>query len=108
MHPRPCTMLPVLQDVRYCLRSLRRTPGFTITVILTLALGIGANTAISSIVDAVLLRPLPFPHAEQLVRVIDNLPGLNLRNVGMSVPELQDLQQRSGIFQDLSAIWPVD
>jgi len=97
-----------MNDLRYCLRSLARTPGFTATVILTLALGIGANTAIFSIVDAVLLRPLPFPQPEQLVRVIDNAPGVNARDIGMSPPELADLQDRSGIFESVSGVWPID
>jgi hypothetical protein len=72
----------------------------------TLALGIGANTAIFSIVDAVLLRPLAFPAADRLVRIVDNVPGANLHDVGMSVPELRDLQERSGLFDDVTAVWP--
>ena len=59
----------IRRDIRYAIRSLARTPGFTVTVLLTLALGIGANTAIFSAVDAVLLKPLPFPEAERLVRL---------------------------------------
>ena len=97
-----------MNDLRYCLRSLARTPGFTATVVLTLALGIGANTAIFSIVDAVLLRALPFPQPEQLVRVVDNAPGVNARDIGMSVPELGDLQDRAGIFESVAGVWPID
>ena len=97
-----------MNDLRYCLRSLARTPGFSGTVILTLALGIGANTAIFSIVDAVLLRALPFPQPEQLVRVVDNAPGVNARDIGMSVPELKDLQDRAGIFEAVAGVWPID
>jgi hypothetical protein len=101
-------MIALFQDVRYCLRTLRKSPGFTAVVIATLALGIGANTAIFSIVDAVLLRPLPFPKPDQLIRLVDNLPGASLHDVGMSVPELWDLQERSGVFDEVSAVWPID
>ncbi len=74
----------------------------------TLALGIGANVATFSVVRAVLLQPLSFPHSEQLMRVYDDLRGSNSLDVGMSVPELWDLRDKSGIFQDISVIWPVD
>jgi putative ABC transport system permease protein len=93
----------LFQDIRYSLRTLRKAPGFAVVVILTLALGIGANTAIFSIVDGVLLRPLPFPHPERLVRIVDDAPGAGLHDIGMSVPELRDLQERSGLFDDVSA-----
>jgi putative ABC transport system permease protein len=94
------------QDLRYALRILLKSPGFTIVAMLTLALGIGANVATFSVVYAVLLRPLPFPHPEQLVRIFDDLRGPNEQDVGMSAPELWDLQDRSGVFQDISAVAP--
>jgi predicted permease len=91
-------------NFRYAARRLWLNPGFTAVAILTLALGIGANVAAFTVVHAVLLNPLPYPHPEQLVRVYDDLRGSNSRNVGMSAPELWDLRDRSGIFQDISAI----
>jgi predicted permease len=95
-----------VQDLRYALRMLLKSPGFTIVAVLTLALGIGANVATFSVVYSVVLRPLPFPHPEQLVRVFDDLRGPNEQDVGMSAPELWDLQDRSGVFQDISAVGP--
>jgi putative ABC transport system permease protein len=95
-----------VQDLRYALRMLLKNPGFTVVAVVTLTLGIGANVATFSVVYAVLLRPLPFPHPEQLVRVFDDLRGPNEQDVGMSAPELWDLQDRSGVFQDISAVAP--
>jgi len=95
------------QDARYAVRTLRKTPGFTAVALLTLALGIGANIAIFTVVNAVLLRPLPFAEPERLVRVFDDLDGSGSKNVRMSVPELYDFKDRSGIFERLSAIVPV-
>ena len=95
-------------DCRYAARKLRRSPGFALAAILTLALGIGANVAVFTVVQAVLLNPLPYPHPEQLVRVFDDLRGSNSRDVGASAPELWDLRDRSDVFQEISAIWPTD
>jgi predicted permease len=97
----------LMQDVYFCLRTLRKAPGFTVVVILTLALGIGASTAIFSIVDGVLLRPLPFPEPESLVKIVDNAPGAGLHDFGTSEPELRELQGRTDIFDSVSAAWPV-
>src|SRR6266481_5438653 len=91
----------LFQDIRFSLRILRKSLGFAIVVILTIALGIGATTAIFSVVDATLLHPLPYPHPEQLVSVEDDLPGVGAQNVGISIPEWQDFE-RSGIFQHVS------
>src|ERR1700747_1791512 len=85
---------------------LLKSPGFTIVAALTLALGIGANVATFSVVYGVLLQPLPFPHSEQLVRIFDDLHGPNEEDVGMSAPELWDLEDRSGVFQEISAVAP--
>jgi putative ABC transport system permease protein len=86
------------QDLRYALRQLAASPGFASVVILTIALGVGATTAIYSVVDAVLLHPLPYPQPEQLVRIENDFPGIGARDVYLSVPEWKDLE-RSGIFQ---------
>src|ERR1044071_5173610 len=100
--------MTLLQDVRYGLRMLWKNPGFTAVVVLSLALGIWSNTAIFSVVDAVLLRPLPFPKPEQLVLVRDDLTGRQMENVGMSVPELKDLQQSADVFEEVAGVGPVD
>jgi predicted permease len=92
------------QDLRYALRTLRKAPGFAAITVLTIALGIGATTAIFTVVDATLLRPLPYPQPEQLVSLQDDLPGVGARDVGMSQPEWLDLQ-RSGIFDYVSPTW---
>jgi predicted permease len=88
-----------LQDVRYGWRMLRQKPMFTVVAVLTLALGVGANMAIFSIVNAVLLRSLPFPEPERLVKVFFNNPGTGLHGVLYSVPELEDLRNRAGVFE---------
>jgi putative ABC transport system permease protein len=92
------------QDVRFALRSLRRSPGFATVAILTISLGIGSTTAIFSVVNATLLHPLPYPHPEQLVRIEDDLAGIGARDVGMSIPEWHDLE-RSGVFSQVSPTW---
>jgi len=94
----------LLQDVRYGLRMLRKNPTFTLMAVLTLALGVGANTAIFSIVNAVLLRSLPYPNADRLVRIIFSNPGVGLHDVTFSVPELEDLRTRSGVFDEVSTV----
>src|SRR5258705_1545728 len=97
-------MEALLQDVRYGLRMLVKKPAFTIVAVLTRALCVGGNTAIFSIVNAVLLRSLPFRDADRLVRIYFNNPGVGLRNVRFSVPEFDDLRTQTDVFEDVSVI----
>jgi len=100
-------MTDLIQDLRYAVRTLAKSPAFLIIAVLTLALGIGANLAIFTLVNAVLLQPLPFHEPDRLVNIFDDLNGAGARDVGMSVPELLDLQNRSGLFERLSFVFPV-
>ncbi|HKV28476.1 MAG TPA: ABC transporter permease [Candidatus Acidoferrales bacterium] len=96
-------MNTLLQDIRYALRMLAKAPGFTAIVILTLALGIGANTAIFSVVNASLLRPLPFPDSERLVDVWGHSVIFDFPRLGMSLPNIDDIRKQSTVF---SAVAP--
>ena len=91
----------LLFDLRYGMRMLLRFPGFSFIVIATMALGIGATTAIYSVIDATLLHPLPYPNPAELVRVQDDLSGVGSQAVGISIPEWRDLES-SGIFQSVA------
>jgi predicted permease len=91
----------LLFDLRYAVRMLLRSPGFSFIAIATMALGVGATTAIYSVIDATLLHPLPYPNAAQLVRIENDLPGVAAHDIGISVPEWRDLES-SGIFQSVS------
>jgi predicted permease len=91
----------LLFDLRYAVRMLLRSPGFSFIAIATMALGIGATTAIYSVIDATLLHPLPYPNPTELVLLEGDLPGVGARDVGISVPEWRDLES-SGIFRSVS------
>ena len=83
-----------LRDLRFAVRSLARTKGLTLTVALTLALGIGANAAIFTLVRGVLLRPLVNRGEERLIYIRQSAPGIAIENTTFSVPEIQDLRAR--------------
>jgi putative ABC transport system permease protein len=94
----------IINDIRYGLRMLLKTPGFTILAVITLALGIGANTAIFSVLNAVVLRPLPFPEAGQLVRVGQGTRnGPNAARGSFSFPDFKDLREQTQTFSAVAA-----
>ena len=101
-------MTGLLRDVRYALRNLSRAPAFTAVAIATLALGIGANTAMFSIVNAVLFRPLPFPHEERLVRITSEFEANGVSDAGLSTLELVDYRERAGIFEEVCGLFPIN
>jgi predicted permease len=98
--------MSILSDLRYAVRTVWRDRGFSTVAVLTLALGIGANSALFTIVNAVVLAPLPFRSPEQLVRVTADFTAQRTRDLGLSIPELLDLRQ-SGVFDDIAGVWPV-
>lgn len=92
-----------MNDLRYALRSLRKQPGFAAVVVVTLALGIGASTAIFSVVNAVLLRPLPFPHSERLQVVWGNYLSLNIERLRAKAAEYEDYAKQTEVFDSVAA-----
>ncbi len=93
------------QDVRYALRSLRQSPGFTLVAILTMALGIGANTTIFSVINAVLLRPLPYAHSDRIVMLAEHWPQFPVLSV--SFANYKDYRDQSTSYETVAAIQPL-
>jgi putative ABC transport system permease protein len=89
------------QDCAYALRMMQKNPGFTAIAVATLALGIGANTAIFSVVHAVLLRPLPYPSGQQLVYIREQARKAGVENIGWSAPEIQDFRGQNRTLSGL-------
>ena len=92
----------LIQDLRYALRSLKKSPGFTVGAVLTLALGIGANTAIFSLVNAVLLRPLPFREPQRLVWIWST--RVDRDQAFFSIPDFSDTRDQNRSLEDIAAI----
>jgi putative ABC transport system permease protein len=98
------SMFDLMRDVRHAARRLTRTPMFTVATVITLALGIGANTAIFSIVNSVLLKPLPFPEADRLVGLWQTAPGVNITDLPASIADYVTYREESRTLADV-AIW---
>ena len=96
-----------LRDAQFALRTLGRSPGFTLVVVLTLALGIGASAAIFSVVHAVVLRPLEYAEPERLVRITSELRGYGATDTGVAAPELADYQERTDLFSGVAGLMSV-
>ncbi|HEY6248541.1 MAG TPA: ABC transporter permease, partial [Candidatus Angelobacter sp.] len=98
-------LISFLQDVRYALRMLRKKRSFTVFALLSLAVGIGVNTAIFSVVNVVLLEPLPYEHARRLAIVWTLFPDAAVTRAPASGPELEELRKRSRLFEDFAGVW---
>jgi hypothetical protein len=98
-------MNSIWQDLRYAMRMLAKQPGFTFVAVITLALGIGANTAIFSVVDAVLLRPVPYPEADRLVFLWTTKNSRGVSQSGSSLPDYREWRDRSRSFEGLAGFY---
>jgi putative ABC transport system permease protein len=96
------------RDLRFALRGLARSPAFTAIAVLTLALGIGANTAIFSVVNAVLLRPLAYGEPDRLVALASSFSARGTANVRASAPELNDYRREVDAFEDVAGAWTIN
>ncbi|HEV8141133.1 MAG TPA: ABC transporter permease [Pyrinomonadaceae bacterium] len=101
-------MSSLLQDFRFGLRMLVKNPVFTLIAVVTLALGIGANTAIFSVVDAVLLRPLPYPEADRLVFLWSTFPSQGVQTSGSALPDYYTWRDQSHVFDGLAGFYNGD
>ena len=95
-------MRSFLSDVRHSLRMLRKAPGFTAIIVLTLSLGIGSTTAIFTVVNALMLNPLPFPDADRLVVLWQGRTGMEIEKDWFSPAQFVDIRERNDVFADVT------
>src|SRR6478672_9914549 len=95
--------LPTMNDLKFAFRQLLKNPGFAAVAVLTLAVGIGANTAIFSFVNAILLRPLPYPEPQRLVMVFENHPVNGWFKNSVGAPVLGEWRRQNTVFEGLAA-----
>ncbi|MCI0533604.1 MAG: ABC transporter permease [Verrucomicrobiales bacterium] len=95
-----------MNDLKFAIRQLLKNPGFTAVAVLTLALGIGANTAIFSVINAVLIRPLPYPNSDRLVQIWQTNPRANRWGAWVSYPDFLDWQEQSTTLEEVGALRP--
>ena len=99
--------MTTLRDVQFAIRSLTRSAGYTALVVFTLALGVGTSTAVFSVVNGVVLRPLDYPEPQRLVRITSDLQGFGATDAGVSPAELVDYQSRTDLFHGVAGVLPV-
>src|SRR5579871_5187124 len=95
------TRMTLSEDLRFAVRTLRRNPGFALVTVLALALGVGANTAMFSVIDGVMLRPLPFPHSERLVNVWETMLIRNFPEFIVAPANYYDWKKQNRVFAAL-------
>ena len=97
-------MQTLWQDLRYGFHMLWKSPGFTLVALLALALGIGANTFIFSVVNALLLRPLPFPNSDRITSILAKDPATGALYSSYSLPNYEDIRDRNQVFEHVAAL----
>src|ERR1044072_9098387 len=95
----------ILHDLRFALRLMQKSPGFTAVVVISLALGIGANTAIFSLINAIMLRQMPVERPDQLVALVQNSPAKDRNDDSIELSSYEHFRDNNHVFSDLTGVW---